>query len=189
MRTKRRNGTAISHQHGCRHWPKEDLTKMQYHLGIRATQKSYSHHGEKNSFSVGPTNLWQLATAWPERSRDLVNCTFQYQLTENRWNSIPVHWNRSPHDSLLCTNQSGNYTDGELLPDMKFVSQIKAHIKAYNSAGDYVCVHVRACVCACVRAVCMCEWVCFLVAKCPSYMLVYLRDGSAQTILHAATLR
>ena len=31
--------------------------------------------------------------------------------------------------------------------------------------------------------------VCWLVAKCPSNMLVYLRDGSAQTILCAATLR
>ena len=28
-----------------------------------------------------------------------------------------------------------------------------------------------------------------LVVQCPSNMLVYLRDGSAQTILHAATLR
>ena len=33
------------------------------------------------------------------------------------------------------------------------------------------------------------EVVCWLVAKRPSNMLVYLRDGSAQTILRAATLR
>ena len=31
--------------------------------------------------------------------------------------------------------------------------------------------------------------VCWLVAYCPSNMLVYLRDRSAQTSLHAATLR
>ena len=32
------------------------------------------------------------------------------------------------------------------------------------------------------------EFVCLLVAKRPSNMLVYLTDGSAQTIVHAATL-
>ena len=32
-------------------------------------------------------------------------------------------------------------------------------------------------------------WVGFWVAYCPSNMLVYLRDGSVQTILRAATLR
>ena len=32
-------------------------------------------------------------------------------------------------------------------------------------------------------------FVCWLVAKRPSNRLVYLRDGSAQTILRAATLR
>ena len=65
------------------------------------------------------------------------------------------------------------------------------HISKPITAGDYVCVRVCIhvyvlCVCVCV---CVCEWVCFLVAKCPSYMLVYLRDGSAQTILQADTLR
>ena len=32
-------------------------------------------------------------------------------------------------------------------------------------------------------------YVCWLVAKRPSNMLVYLRDGSAQTIVRAVTLR
>ena len=35
----------------------------------------------------------------------------------------------------------------------------------------------------------ICRGCCLLVAQRPSNMLVYLRDGSAQTILRAATLR
>ena len=54
------------------------------------------------------------------------------------------------------------------------------------SAVSGVCLLFQVCVRACVRA---CVRVCWLVVQRPSNMLVYLRDGSAQTILRAATLR
>ena len=56
--------------------------------------------------------------------------------------------------------------------------------------GLRVCVCVCACVCVCV---CVCVYVCVRACVCvfniPATCKVHLRDRSAQTIVHTATLR
>ena len=80
---------------------------------------------------------------------------------------FPPPFFRSAHIWRLCTSSSG----------------LKTTKQAPRSGGKLLDTTVDFLAATSLR------FVCWLVAYRPSNMLVYLRDGSAQTILRAATLR